>query len=98
MARKQTLLEKYEIPINNLDFDYINNCEKSKEIEMILEILNSGEEGFYLDLIKYTEKKLRELNPNSKMLWTEGLYVQNNNNSKCNEVLDLMNVRKDIIY
>lgn len=68
---KKTLLEKYDIPINHLDFDYIKKCENSKEVERMLLILRSGEEGYYPDLTKCAEERLRELKPNSKCFRTE---------------------------
>lgn len=37
--KKKTLLEKYEIPINHLEFDYVNKCCNILEIERILRIL-----------------------------------------------------------
>lgn len=67
-TKKQPLLEKYDIPLNHLDFPYIEKCENTSEIEKIVEILKSGEEGFYPDLTKCAEKRLKELNPNSKCL------------------------------
>lgn len=71
MAKKQSLVEKYEIPIENLDFTYVQNCGNIVEIERILEILRSGEEGFYPDLTKCTELRLRELDANNRMLRIE---------------------------
>jgi len=38
-SRKITLLRKYDIPIDHLDFDYVKSCESAKEIEKILKIL-----------------------------------------------------------
>lgn len=71
MAKKQSLLEKYEIPIENLDFTYVRNCGNVVEVERILEILRSGEEGFYPDLTKCTELRLQKLDVNNRMLRTE---------------------------
>lgn len=68
---KRTLLQKYDIPINHLDFEYIKNCSNSKEIERILLILKSGQEGFFPDLTKCAENRLKTLNPNSKALRQE---------------------------
>lgn len=71
MSKKQSLLEKYEIPIDNLDFTYVQNCGNIVEIERILEILRSGEEGYYPDLTKSTELRLQKLDANNRMLRTE---------------------------
>ncbi|XP_055851083.1 sperm-associated antigen 1 [Episyrphus balteatus] len=68
---KRTLLQKYEIPISHLDFDYVKNCKNTKELERIVAILRSGEEGYYPDLTKCAEDKLRELKPQSRALRTE---------------------------
>lgn len=67
----RTLLQKYEIPVEFLDFSYIKNCQDAKMVERIVKILRSGEEGFYPDLTKCAEEKLRKLKPNSKMFRVE---------------------------
>jgi hypothetical protein len=36
---KQTLLKKYDIPIEFLSYEYIGECKKSKELERIVRIL-----------------------------------------------------------
>lgn len=71
MDSKKTLLEKYSISIENLDYDYIKSCQNVKELEKMIEILKSGEEGFYPDLNRFAERKLTELDPNSHILRTE---------------------------
>lgn len=68
---KRTLLQKYEIPIEFLDFSYIKTCSDVKMLEKIVKILRSGEEGFYPDLTKCAEEKLKSLNPDSKMFRVE---------------------------
>lgn len=37
--KRETLLKKYNIPIEHLDFDYIKSCENVKEIQRIVKIL-----------------------------------------------------------
>lgn len=71
MAKKQRLLEKYEIPVEHLDFIYVKNCTDVREVERMLEILQSGEEGYYPELTKCTEQRLQDLDPNHRMLRTE---------------------------
>lgn len=71
MNAKQTLLEKYSIPVEHLDFTYIKTCQNVREMEKMLEILKSGEEGYYPDLTKFAEDKLRELDADNRMLRTE---------------------------
>lgn len=68
---RKSLLEKYDIPIGHLDFDYIKSCNDAKQIEKILFILKSGEEGFYPDLTKCAHDKLLQMNPDSKVLREE---------------------------
>lgn len=70
-TKKSTLLQKYNIPVDHLDFKYLEKCVNSKEVEQIVEILKSGEEGYYPDLTRYAENRLRALNPHSKCLRNE---------------------------
>lgn len=70
-GRKQSLLQKYEIPIEFLDFSYIKTCNDMKMLEKIVKILRSGEEGVYPQLTKCAEEKLRSLNPESRMFRVE---------------------------
>lgn len=67
-TEKESLLKKYDIPVNHLDFKYVETCTNAKEIEHILEILKSGQEGYYPDLQKCVEERLIVLNPRSKSL------------------------------
>lgn len=69
--KKHTLLEKYGFPIDHLDFDYIKKSQNVKEIERMVEILKSGEEGFYPDLTLCAENKLKELSPENRLLRVE---------------------------
>ena len=68
---KKTLLQKNEIPIEFLDFSYIETCSDIKTLEKIAKILRSGEEGFYPDLTKRAEEKLKSLYPESKVFRVE---------------------------
>lgn len=68
---KRTLLQKYDIPVQNLDFDYIRGSHDAREIEHIYAILKSGQEGHFPDLTQCAEKRLRELNPHSRALRVE---------------------------
>lgn len=65
---KQTLLSKYDIPVQHLDFSYVKQCSDGKELEKILKILRSNEEGYFPELIKETEARLSIINPKSKLL------------------------------
>jgi len=66
--RHKTLLEKYEIPLDHLDFDYVKKCDDVKEIEKIVKILKSQEEGHYPDLLKCACEKLKSLAPDHRLL------------------------------
>ncbi|XP_067008306.2 RNA polymerase II-associated protein 3 isoform X1 [Anabrus simplex] len=65
---KRTLLEKYEIPIDHLTFEYLEKCNDPRELERIVKILRSGEEGSYPDLLKSFETKLARVMPGSRLL------------------------------
>ncbi|KAL3832002.1 hypothetical protein ACJMK2_023686, partial [Sinanodonta woodiana] len=63
--------KRYNIPISHLDFGYIENCSDIQELEKILRILKSGEEGTYPDLERLCEERVQALNPNSRALRKE---------------------------
>lgn len=63
-----TLLSKYGIPVGHLDYEYIYKCDDPKELEKIVQILRSNEEGFYPHLTKVAEERLQNLKPKSKLL------------------------------
>lgn len=64
---EKSLLKKYDIPIHHLDFEYIKTCGNAREMEKIVKILRSGEEGFFPDLTRCAEEKLKQLKPDSKL-------------------------------
>ncbi|KAI4465588.1 rna (rna) polymerase ii associated protein [Holotrichia oblita] len=65
---KESLLKKYNIPIQHFDFDYVQKCTDSKELERMLQILKSGQEGHYPELLQKVEEKLSEIKPNSRYI------------------------------
>ncbi|SPP81117.1 sperm-associated antigen 1 [Drosophila guanche] len=67
MEKRKTLLEKYNIPLSHLDFSYVKTCKNAREMEKIVQILRSGEEGNFPDLQRCSEEKLKELKPDSKL-------------------------------
>ena len=89
---KRTLLQKYDIPIEFLDFSYINSCSDERTIEKIVKILRSGEEGYYPDLTKCAEEKLKSLKPDSKVFRMEEFAItkENLDVQKWNEIDDDM--------
>lgn len=82
---KESLLSKYAIPISHFEYDYIENCKDSKELEKILLILRSGEEGYFPDLENTTEKHLEIIKPRSKLLRTQ-IPVLNKTNLQKNDL------------
>ncbi|XP_072251020.1 sperm-associated antigen 1 [Leuresthes tenuis] len=60
-----------KVPVEHLDYDYIEKCRDAKYLEKILRILRSGEEGIYPHLIKFCESHLERLNPRSRALRKE---------------------------
>lgn len=71
MSKRLSLLERYEIDIEKLDYGYIAECENGCELEMIYKILLSNEEGFYPDLTAAAKERLAIVKPSSKYLRTE---------------------------
>nr|XP_018901343.1 PREDICTED: uncharacterized protein LOC109033254 isoform X2 [Bemisia tabaci] len=66
--RKQTLLEKYDVPLEKLSFEFIKDCSDSKMLEKIVKILRSQEEGYYPQLQEAAETRLRKVDPSHKLL------------------------------
>ncbi|XP_040901294.1 sperm-associated antigen 1-like isoform X1 [Toxotes jaculatrix] len=62
-----------KVPVEHLDYDYIEKCKDVKYLEKILKVLRSGEEGVYPHLIKFCESHLEKLNPKSPALRKENL-------------------------
>ncbi|XP_070247959.1 sperm-associated antigen 1 [Myotis yumanensis] len=58
----------FKIPVEHLDFKYIEKCSDVKHLEKILCVLRSGEEGYYPELIEFCEKRLQGLAPQSRAL------------------------------
>lgn len=71
MAKKMSLLEKFEIEIEKLDYSYIESCENGGELEKIYKILVSNEEGYYPDLTEAARRRLQTVKPTARCLRTE---------------------------
>lgn len=63
--------KKYDIPLGHLDYNYIRNCSDTKELEKILKILRSGDEGIYPEMETVCEERIEKLNPKSRVLRKE---------------------------
>ncbi|XP_036596411.1 sperm-associated antigen 1 [Trichosurus vulpecula] len=61
----------FQIPIEHLDFKFVENCSDVKHLEKILIVLRSCEEGFYPELIECCEKRIESLCPKSRVLRKE---------------------------
>ncbi|XP_050540522.1 RNA polymerase II-associated protein 3 [Daktulosphaira vitifoliae] len=64
----RSLLVKYGVPLEHLDFEYVSNCNDPKELKHIIQILESGEEGHYPKLIAAAENQLRNIKPDATIL------------------------------
>ncbi|XP_061633827.1 sperm-associated antigen 1 isoform X1 [Phyllopteryx taeniolatus] len=60
-----------KIPVEHLEYDYIDKCKDAKYLEKILILLRSGKEGIYPHLIDFCESRLETLNPRSRALRKE---------------------------
>lgn len=70
--------KKYDIPLGHLDFHYIQQCSDVKELEKILKVLRTKEEGFYPQLEICCEERIKNLNPESRVLRKDKpLYTMN---------------------
>ncbi|XP_045878153.1 sperm-associated antigen 1 isoform X1 [Meles meles] len=58
----------FKIPVEHLDFKYIEKCSDVKHLEKILCVLRSGEEGYYPELTEFCENRLKGLAPASRAL------------------------------
>ncbi|XP_032714478.1 sperm-associated antigen 1 [Lontra canadensis] len=58
----------FKIPVEHLDFKYIEKCSDVKHLEKILYVLRSGEEGYYPELTEFCENRLKGLAPESRAL------------------------------
>jgi len=66
--KRQTLLQRFGIPIEHVDFKYVETCSDGKKLEKILRVLQSGEEGYYPDLEKCVATKLGAVDPTNRFL------------------------------
>uniref|UniRef100_UPI003D815D3A uncharacterized protein LOC768178 n=1 Tax=Danio rerio TaxID=7955 RepID=UPI003D815D3A len=59
------------VPVEHLDYSFIQSCSDLKQLEQILRVLRSGQEGVYPHLIGFCERRIETLNPKSAELRTE---------------------------
>ncbi|CAL1288775.1 unnamed protein product [Larinioides sclopetarius] len=65
-----SLLEKLNLTLEQLDYKYIEHCKNVKQLERILRVLRSGEEGVYPHLIEFCKARLEQVDPGNKYLLT----------------------------
>ncbi|CAB1321403.1 unnamed protein product [Coregonus sp. 'balchen'] len=56
------------VPVDHLDYGYIEKCTDVKHLGKILRVLRSGDEGIYPHLIEFCESRLERLDPRSRAL------------------------------
>ncbi|XP_034729847.1 sperm-associated antigen 1-like [Etheostoma cragini] len=61
----------WKVPVEHLDYGYIEKCKDVKYLERILRVLRSGDEGIYPHLINFCESHLEKLDPTSRVLRKE---------------------------
>lgn len=76
MNQNGSLINKYGIPLNHIDFHYVNKCDDPKELKHIIQILESGEEGHYPELLLATESRLRQIKPDASILNRKPCFAQ----------------------
>ncbi|XP_018079357.1 sperm-associated antigen 1 isoform X1 [Xenopus laevis] len=62
------MTKTHQIPIDHLDYSFIEKCSDIKHLEKILWVLRSGEEGHYPELTVFCEERLGNLAPQSRAL------------------------------
>ncbi|KAJ8412672.1 hypothetical protein AAFF_G00116230 [Aldrovandia affinis] len=62
-----------KIPVEHLDYDFIQKCREPKYLEKIVRVLRSGEEGLYPHLMEFCEKRIETLDPKSRALRKDNL-------------------------
>ncbi|XP_027010357.2 sperm-associated antigen 1 isoform X2 [Tachysurus fulvidraco] len=58
----------HTIPLEHLDYSYIQHCQDLKYLEKILNVLRSGTEGTYPQLTDFCEKRIETLDPRHRAL------------------------------
>ncbi|XP_034466389.1 sperm-associated antigen 1-like isoform X1 [Hippoglossus hippoglossus] len=71
--QSQSTIVDYSVPVEHLDYNYIEKCKNVKYLEKILKVLRSGHEGIYPHLIEFCESHLEKLHPRSPALRKENL-------------------------
>ena len=65
-----------EVPVEHMDYDYVNRCTDWKYLKRVLEVLRSGKEGRYFHLEEHTEKRMIELMPRTEKIKWHALHSE----------------------
>uniref|UniRef100_A0A182NV72 Fatty acyl-CoA reductase C-terminal domain-containing protein n=1 Tax=Anopheles dirus TaxID=7168 RepID=A0A182NV72_9DIPT len=68
---KNLFSKRYDLLLEHLDFEYIRQSNNVREVENIVKVLRSGEEGYFPQLTAFAEERLKSLRPDSKLLRKE---------------------------
>lgn len=55
-----------EFLVEHLDYQYIRNCTDVKELQLLQNVLESGKEGFYPQLLEFLKNRIHTLQPVEK--------------------------------
>lgn len=59
---------KKKVPVEQLDYSFVRECKDETELAKVILTLRSGAEGSYPDLLRFTEARLKEMNPTHRVL------------------------------
>ncbi|XP_068242781.1 sperm-associated antigen 1-like [Palaemon carinicauda] len=68
LQKEPSMLERFDMTVEQLDYSYVRDCSNKRTLERIIRVLRSGQEGYYPDLLRYTEDRLSSLHPESRLL------------------------------
>ncbi|OCT77005.1 hypothetical protein XELAEV_18032208mg [Xenopus laevis] len=71
------MTKTHQIPIDHLEYSFLENCSDIKHLEKILWLLRSGEERNYPELTAFCEERLWNLAPQSRMVMDIKMKEQN---------------------
>lgn len=89
-VKSESLIDKYKIPVQHFEYSYIETCRDSRELEKIIQVLRSGQEGHFPDLTRFAESRLAIIKPKSKLLRTAVPVLSKENLAK-DEVNEISN-------
>jgi hypothetical protein len=82
-------IEKINVEIEMLDFTFVENCSDWKVLLKVLQVLQSGKEGHYPELMRKTEEKLLSVMPSREKKRYEAVHCKVSENEKMKAENDL---------